>query len=192
MIVSVVAVGDSAKDWYKTPCDLSIGVNDVLKHGHDVDQLLIINFPRKFTSDRMHNILKSKAKVFTHTSAWKTHFPKAEVIRLSPFAGYVHRGQIYCSKTSPIAAMSLAIKQKATEIILWGCDFKSHHAINESNKKGLHEIKVYQKFFAGVEKLKIKIYRGADGGVFDSILPKYPWKENFELEIKPPELLISE
>jgi hypothetical protein len=73
MICSVVAVGDSAKDWYKTPCDISIGVNDVLKHGHDVDQLLIINFPRKFTPDRMHNILTSKAK--------------AVVIRLSPFAG---------------------------------------------------------------------------------------------------------
>ena len=173
MLVSVVACGQSAEGWYKTPCDLSVGVNDVLKFGHDVDQLLIINFPRKFTSERMKHILSSKAQVFTHTSAWKTHFPKAQVIRLSPFAGYFHKNQIYASKTSPIAAISLAVKAGAKKVILWGCDFRTHHAINESSKKGLHEIKTYLKFFDAVEKFGVKIYRGADGSAFDSRLPLY-------------------
>lgn len=174
MTVSVVAVGDSAKDWFKTPCDLSIGVNDSPgKWGHDVDQLLIINFPRKFTSERMKHILSSKAKVFTHTSAWRTHFPKCEVIRLSPFVGYFRKNHIYTSKTSPIAAISMAIKAGATDIILWGIDMKNHARYSESTKNGIHEIKTYLKFFDAVEKFGVKIYRGADGGVFDARLPKY-------------------
>lgn len=192
MVISVVAVGESARDWFKTPCDLSVGVNDVLKFGHDVDQLLIINFPRKFTSDRMKHILSSKAQVFTHTSAWKTHFPKAQVIRLSPFAGYFHKNQIYCSKTSPIAAISLAVKAGAKKIILWGIDFVGHKTYSVGTKKGDHEVRTYLKFFDAMEKFGVKIYRGADGSAFDVRLPKYPWSESYELTIKPPEVWISE
>jgi hypothetical protein len=175
MTASVIGLGDSAKDWFKVPVDLSIGVNDCLKWGHDVDQLLIINFPRKFTSERMKHILSSKARVFVHTSRWKTYFPKCEVITLSPFAGYFRKNHIYCLKTSPIAAISLAIKQGATNVILWGIDYKSHHAYREDTKNGQHEIRTYLKFFDAVEKTGVKLYRGADGSAFDSRLPKYEW-----------------
>src|SRR5688572_21738135 len=171
MTVSIVASGDSAREWFKVPCDLSIGVNDCLKHGHDVDQLVIVNFPRKFTSDRMKNILKSKAKVWTHTSAWRAHFPKAEVIRLSPFAGYFHKNQIYCSKTSPMVAISLAVKAGAKDIILWGVDFKNHHVYSDGNKQGKHEISKYQKLFEGLKKIGVNVWLGAPGSALN--LPLY-------------------
>lgn len=167
MTIAIVASGESAKDWWKTPHDLSIGVNDCLKHGHDVDQLVIVNFPRKFTPDRMKSILKSKAKVWTHTSAWRAHFPKAEIIRLSPFAGYVRKGHIYCSKTSPIVAISLAVIAGAKDIILWGCDYKSHANYRQGTKAGNHEISVYQKLFEGLNKIGVNVWLGAQGSALN-------------------------
>lgn len=171
MTVSVIGLGESAREWYKTPCDLSIGVNDVLKFNHDVDQLVIVNFPRKFTPERMKYILDAKAKVWTHTSAWKTHFPNAVLLRLSPWTGFIRRDHIYSTKTSPMVAMSLAVKQGATDIILWGCDFRNHRAYTDKTKDGIHEIKNYLKFFEAAKKLGVKIWRGADGSAFDSSLP---------------------
>jgi hypothetical protein len=172
MIVSVVGCGSSAQYWHKVPVDLSIAVNDAFKFGHQPDQLVVINFERKFTPQRLAIIKSTKPKrMFTHTSTWKKHFPNAEVIRLSPFNGFVRKGMIYKSKTSPIVAMSLAVNQGAKELILWGIDFETHKSYNKNNKQGQYEISVYLKFIEQLNKQGIKVWRGADGSAFDKQLP---------------------
>lgn len=174
MIISVVACGQSAQDWFKTPCDLSIGCNDMLKFGAHPDQLVVINFQRKFTPERLKTILSTRPKkVWTHTSTWQKHFSNAVVIKLSPFNGFVRDGLIYSSKTSPMVAMSLAVKQGATEIIIWGVDFLTHPAYKTGTKSGDFEVKNYLRFFEQLNKRGIKVWRGADGSVFDSQLPIY-------------------
>lgn len=173
MIVSIVACGQSAKDWHKTPCDLSIGVNDVLKFNHSVDQLVLINFERKFTPERLNIIKATKAKVFTHTQTWKKHFPSAQVIKLTPFNKVVRPGFYYSSRTSPMVALSLAIKAKATDIVLFGIDFDGHKTFKRDNRDGIHEISKYLMFLDGVRKLGINVWRGADGTAFDLHMPLY-------------------
>jgi hypothetical protein len=174
MTAFIIGCGQSAKDWNNLPCNISIGVNDCYKFGYNPDQLVLINFERKFTGLRLQTILATRSqKVWTHTSTWKKHFPKAEVIKLSPFNGNVRPGLIYSSKTSPMVAMSLAIKQGATELVLFGIDMVNHPSYRAGMKQGDFEIKAYLKFFESCNKQGIKVYRGADGSCFDSKLPLY-------------------
>lgn len=174
MTVSIVACGNSARYWFNTPCDLSIACNDAFKFGAQPDQLVLINFERKFTHDRLKTILATQAKkVWTHTSTWQKRFKHAEVINLSPFNGYVRKGLIYCSKTSPMVSLSLAVHQGAREIIIWGVDFLTHAAYRHGTKGGDYEIKQYLRFFSELDKQKIKVWRGADGTAFDLHLPLY-------------------
>lgn len=174
MICSIVACGSSAQDWHKVPCDLSIGVNDMMKFGAQPNQLVLINFQRKFDKQRLDTILKTRPdKVWTHTSTWQKHFSNAVVIRLSTFNGYVRDGLIYSSKTSPMVAVSLAVRQGAKEIILWGIDMLTHRVYKKGTKEGDYEIKNYLKFFEEIRKRGIKVWRGADGSAFDLQLPLY-------------------
>lgn len=174
MIVSIIACGESAREWYKTPCDLSIACNDAFKFGHQPDQLVIINFQRKFDQKRLETILATRPKkVWTHTSTWQKHFNNAVLMKLTTFSGYVRDGMIYCSKTSPMVAISLAVKQGATEIILFGIDMLNHKTYRKGTKDGDYEIKNYLRFFGELKKRGVKIYRGADGTCFDLQLPLY-------------------
>lgn len=174
MTVSVIACGNSAQDWHKVPCDLSIMVNDGFKFGAQPNQLVLINFQRKFDKQRLDTILKTRPeKVWTHTSTWQKHFSNAVIMKLTTFNGYLRDGLIYSSKTSPMVAVSLAVKQHATEIILWGIDFLNHKSYRKGTKDGDFEIKNYLKFFEEIRKRGIKVYRGADGSAFDLYLPLY-------------------
>lgn len=185
MTTFIIGCGESARHWGNQKCDLSIGVNDCLKFGYPVDQLVLINFERKFTPPRLKTILATQAKVWTHTTTWKKHFPKAEVIKLSPFNQNVRRGLIYSSKTSPMVAMSLALKQGATELVLFGIDMLTHQAYRAGVKGGDYEISNYLKFFDSLKKQGIKVYRGADGTCFDSKLPLYVKPEKGFIEFIP-------
>lgn len=170
MIASIVACGTSAKDWHKVPHDFSVGVNDSAMFGKDPDHLVLINFERKFHTERLNVIKRTKAQVWTHTHTWKKHFPDAYVIKLSPFSGYVRRDMIYSLRTSPIVAMSIASKLGATKMILWGVDFKTHKVFTNGEKKGDHEIRNYLKYFDGLKKLGVEVYLGANGTAFDPYL----------------------
>lgn len=173
MICAIVGCGQSAAGWGEKKFDLSIGVNDCLKWGYPVDQLVLVNFQRKFTGDRLRTILATKAKLWTHTNAWQKNFPHATVIKLTSFNGNIRNDLIYCSKTSPMVAMSLAIKQGAAEIVLFGVDMLTHQAYRVGTKNGDYEIKKYLQFFEQAKKRGVKMYRGASGTAFDVQLPLY-------------------
>lgn len=174
MTVAVVGCGNSAHKWGQHKHDLSIGVNDAFKWGYPLDQLVVINFQRKFTPARMRIILATNApKVWTHTSTWHGKFPHAVIIKLTPFNGNVRNDLIYCSKTSPMVAMSLAVRQGARDLVIYGVDMLNHPAYRAGTKHGDYEIKNYIKFFQQLNKRGVNIFRGADGSAFDAVLPLY-------------------
>lgn len=184
MTASVVACGDSAKDWYSVPCDLSIGVNDCIKHGHDTDYLVLVNSPLAFQPNRKNNmqnrlevINKAKPKrVFIHNRNWRAFFRHAEMIRMREFHGNVRqlrKDLYYSSKTSPFVAISIAYSFGATNIILWGIDFLNHQYYSAGKKMFDFEIGNYLNLFKGLEKAGVKVYIGDENTVFKKHLPLY-------------------
>jgi hypothetical protein len=168
--MTVVGCGDSAKGWI--PRGTTIGVNDVLKFGRDVDILIVVNSPAKF-KERLNIIKKSKAKVLTNSvNLWKPHFQNCQKIeRLISFNAKILKNFVYMSQTSPIIAISYAIKQGAKEIIIWGVDFINHRKWAKGTKSGDREIMVYQRFFKECERIGVKVYLGANNTAFDNYLP---------------------
>ncbi len=186
MTVSIVACGPSAKEWYKTPCDLSIGVNDCVKFGRQVDWLCVVNAPDKFTpkakngwTDRLFTITSSKPKKFLcHNTQWKKWFPEAEMLHLQPFRGSVKRFRIVfriaSSKTSPFVAMNIAFHEGAKDIILWGVDFLNHPVMTDKLLE--RELIEYQRLFEALEGKGVRCWVGNDQTVLTKYLPIYNQK----------------
>lgn len=186
MIVSIIACGDSAKEWYKTPCDLSIGVNDCFKFGHQVDYLLCLNAPGMFQprkknnyQDRLPIIKQSKPKKFiTCLEGWKNHFSFTEVEMVNPrlFGKHFSKGTLYHAKTSPFCAMSYAFNLGAKDIILWGVDFLNHGTLKPGKRETQFEIEEYVRFADIIEKQGTKVWIGNS----ETALNKYfgVWKNS--------------
>ena len=173
MTYTVVASGQSAEHWIRR--GVCIGSNDCEKWGKPVDYLILANAPRKFKPERLAIIKKTKAKVLvTSLSQWKPIFPNCELIqKRTTFNKTLMPRFIQTSVTTPIMCLSLAIRMGATEIIMWGNDLLTHHSFRKGTKAGDREIAVYRKYFKEMERLKIKLWRGADGTAFDDCLPIY-------------------
>lgn len=172
MVASIVACGNTAKDWFNIPCDLSIGVNDSRKWGRDTDWLVVVN--RHFEPIRDHVIKSSMPERFLTNSAayWPKFFPKAEVLRMQPYGKYLKKGHVYSSKTSPFVAMSLAFNAHADTIILHGVDLLNHN--NITGKTLNYEIKQYLSFIKNLNSFDVKVFCGSKtGSVFNDHLPFY-------------------
>jgi hypothetical protein len=154
MIISVVACGESAKDWFNTPCDISVGVNDCLKWGKDTDYLICVNSPFKFEpnkknnyTDRKNFILGSRAKFLTSLyDEWKRIKKPLEHLAITRFGNRVRKGTTYFSRSSPFIAMSHAYNLGATDIILWGVDFLNHPDFKEGKRSTDFEMEEYKRF----------------------------------------------
>lgn len=173
MIFTIVACGQSSNGWI--PRGTTIAVNDALRYGADTDYLILVNAPRKFTKERLDIIRKSKAHVLTNSpKEWGKIFPNCEKItRMISFNSRILKGFVYSSATSPIIAISTAIRMGGTEIILYGVDMLNHRTYSQGTKKGLREIGVYQRFFQDCKRINVKVYLGALGTAFDEMLPLY-------------------
>lgn len=179
MTVSIVGCGPSAKDWHKVPCDLSIGVNDCVKFGHQVEWLVVVNAVNKFTpkakndwTDRLFTIQQSKPKrFFCHNGAWKQYFPNAELLQLQPFRGSVKKFRIAFSKTSPFVALHLAYQENPTDIILWGVDFLNHPNVKDKLLKT--ELSEYKRLFDALEGKGIRVWIGSPDTVLREYLPVF-------------------
>lgn len=173
MIATVVALGQSAKDWI--PRGLTIGVNEYLVWGKQADAIIIVNAPHKFSSEEMNLIVKHKGKMLTNSpKQWGQYFKNAEPLKhMGAFNLRVQKGRLYTSQTSPMIAISYAMQQGATEVIIYGVDFKTHGKYKEGTKHGDHEISIYKRFFESCKKLGTQIYLGEFGTAFDLCLPRY-------------------
>jgi hypothetical protein len=171
MTISVVACGQSAKEWFNTPCDKSIGVNDCLKFGQDTDYLVVVNAPFKFEPSKANGrvnrkeiILRSKARFITSLCMeWKKLKPSMDCISLSQFTKWAKKGMVYHSKTSPFIAMSIAFNMGATDIILWGVDFIDHPDFQQGKRNTDFEIEQYVKFAGMISEQGCKVWVGNEG-----------------------------
>lgn len=181
MIFSIVACGQSAKDWI--PNGTSIGVNDANKWGKPVDYLVVVNSPIKFhpnknngSVDRLKVITSSKPKrFFCHNSNWRSYFPKAELLGMRVFNGSYKPGRVYSSKTSPVVAITLAASLGAKDIILWGVDFTNHYRFQPGKKDYVDEIELYKMLFDELGKAGVKVWLGNDNTSLKQWLPI--WKQ---------------
>jgi hypothetical protein len=172
MIIDIVSCGQSASNWEQH--DYSIGVNDCWKFGKPTDALLICNRPEQFIRDRFQTIINSKPKEFySHKANWSQWFPNWKKVNLVPWYGTLHKGQIYESQTGPFIAMSLAYKLGATDIILWGVDFKNHWLFNDSNPETAKEVKVYLELIECLKQQGVNMWIGAVGSVFENLIQLY-------------------
>lgn len=174
--MTVIASGQSAERWIRR--GTVIGVNDCEKWGKPVDILILVNAPGKF-KERLNIIKKSKAKVLTNSvNLWKPHFPNCQKIeRMISFNKLALDRFIYHSQTSPIIAISYAVKLGAKEIILYGIDFLSHRVWRLGTKSGDREVNVYLRYFKQLQLKGIKLYLGANGTAFDKHLPLWIEKD---------------
>jgi hypothetical protein len=171
MTVSIIGCADSAKDWFNTPCDLSIGVNDMKRFGKDPDWLVLVN--RAFSPERASVIKSTKAKkVLTTIKYWQDHFKNSEHLRLQPFGKHLKKGHVYSSKTSPFIALSLAFNAGATDIILFGCDLKNHPVIKD--KLLNYELRQWEKFCRMLSEYKVNVWVSSEESVLSKFLPV--WK----------------
>lgn len=169
MIVSIIGCGNSAKEWFNTPRDLSIGVNDCFKFGYQVDYLMCLNAPWKFQArkengyqDRLSVIKQSKPQKFiTCLEEWKKHFGDyAEMVNPRLFGKHLVKGNLYHAKTSPFCAMSYAFNLGAKDIILWGVDFLDHGTLKPGMRDTEFEIEEYVRFADLIEKQGTKVWIG--------------------------------
>lgn len=146
MTCFVIGCGDSGKDWFTHPHDVSIGSNDSIKHGRDTDYLVLINALQGFKreKERLDLIQSSKAKILTNSDSWKSMFRDYEKIKLVTFHKYLKKGMVYSSKSSPFVAASIAFNMGAKDIVLWGVDMNTHHLFNPENKLRDYEVRKFE------------------------------------------------
>jgi hypothetical protein len=147
MIVSIVGLGSTAENWWHTPHDISVGCNDVLKFGKDTDYLILIDSLPGFKREpeRVKTIGRSKAKILTNGDTWKSIFPKYEVLRLKLFGKQLKKGHYYSSKSSPFVALSVAFNLGATDIVLFGCDYRHHKLFHPGSRMQDYELRNIEK-----------------------------------------------
>lgn len=182
MTISVVACGNTASEWYKTPCDLSIGVNDVLKFGENPNWLLCINGMNKFTDTRKKLIMDIRPnKFFSHNQNWLNHFSQyceVEKISMLDWTGKLRKGKLYHTESSPFVATTLAFAQSPDDIIIWGVDFVGHQKFSEGSRDREREIKRFMELCAAIEKQGTRVWIGKEGSALN--LPV--WQDKKQLE----------
>jgi hypothetical protein len=128
MKVDVLGLGDSLKE-YKYEGNLSIGVNDIYKY-HSVDALVLVDKPGRFEKERLKTIKESKPAIFySHLKEWSNLVDNFKLIDLIGPRGSLKgiESDKYCySNNSTFVAVVLAYKLGATEINVFGADFKTH------------------------------------------------------------------
>ena len=161
MICNIIGCGESASKWDGSGD--SIGVNDAFKFGHRIHNLVLLNEPSEFESDRLQTILNTNPdKVFTCYRSWSKpqyQFKNIEVFNYNVWQGQLtSKGKYQTSKTSPFAAISIAYSLGYDKIILWGVDFKTHKVWHNGNANFAQEIKNYQQLAEELKKKGVMVY----------------------------------
>lgn len=135
MIVDVLGLGESINR-YKPNKNITVGVNDIFKHFR-TNYFVCVDLPKKFTSERLRNIIDHKSTLYTHLDCWKVYHPKVEMIQLANGRGNLKEldSEKYCySNNSTFVATVLAYKLGAKRINLYGVDFSNHNHIKDNVK----------------------------------------------------------
>lgn len=149
MTAHVVGCGESGAHWrqFWHEGDISLGVNDAGKWGHDFDYLFLIDNILNFRNEpeRIAQIRKSKAKIITLGHSWKPLFKDYDVIKTQPFTKRLMPGKLYHSQTSTFVAACYALNLGAKIIILHGVDLNTHRVFLKGKRTTDHEIFQYRE-----------------------------------------------
>lgn len=155
MIIHVLGLGETLAT-YKPDGNITIGVNDIFKH-HNVDYLVCVDRPLRFSKERLEIIRKSNpVKFFTINELYNDWRPIVQ--NLQGFQTAERRGiynneilddqnKICFSNNSTFVAACISYKiikanykniihpNKPDTIILNGCDFNTHTAFKDNSMK---------------------------------------------------------
>lgn len=145
MKAAVLGLGESLKE-YSGGYDFTIGVNDIFRY-HKTDYLVVVDRQERFTPERLHQISMSSPEiVFSQHEAWRNTLSKkfsklifgnrSNLDSLGDTFPYEIPEQFIIphSISSPFVAACIAYKLGATEIKLYGCDYKTHPQLSDKNK----------------------------------------------------------
>ena len=160
MTCFIVGLGSTAEGWFNHPHDISIGVNDAIKWGKDTDYLLLIDSLQGFKKEpeRVKIIGRSKAQVIAANDTWKSIHRNYKRINLSPFSKFLKKGRYYSSKSSPFVALSVAFNIGAKNIVMFGCDYKTHHLFQPGKRIQEFELRNIEKFCRMLSEQGVNVF----------------------------------
>lgn len=171
--ITILGCGETGAQWDgQGPC---IGVNDCEKFGKRVDYLLLVNARGKFSPARLKVIEASRPKMcFSQLNRWGEIFSNFKHIPIVQWSGTeIKEKTVYYSKTSPFVAISLAYCLGYSEAVLYGVDFKTHHAFAPGKPDFEYEKIRYEKFCQMLEERHgFRVFLGAEGSNLN--LPMVP------------------
>ena len=150
-----------------------IGVNDSGRF-HSLDELVILDYPRVFTTERLKGIIQTKCKVInTHIPEWGQYFQDVNIIELSPARYSLEEidGPRYPhSSDSPFVATIRAYRLGAKQIILHGVDYNNHPTLSREQKLN-RVLKTYSELRAVLLVRGVELFVGSSGSRLSSVLP---------------------
>lgn len=172
MLVNIIGLGESASHWDGT--GFSIGINDAFKWGHKTNCLVVSNMPIKFPQNRLDIIKRSKPlKFYSPLQAWKQYFPDMVEIKLRSWDGHLYNKTVISTDTSASIAMDLARQLRATKIILWGVDFKTHGTYHPGNPDSKTEFRQLEHIVRAFREVGVNVFLGAKGSELEKFLTIY-------------------
>lgn len=136
MVIAVLGLGASLKEFDPSKFDLSIGVNDIYR-SIKTDVVVCLNHSRSFGSDRLRYINDCTPKAFfSQIVNWdyRADFRKIDFIPLYPnnFC-QLETKEYHKSFCSPFVAVQIAYKEYgAKEIHLFGVDMINHPNLDKA------------------------------------------------------------
>lgn len=157
MTINIIGCGPTAELWDGKGD--SLGVNDCEKTGKRVENLLLIDFPGKFSDERMAIIKATDSIVWTQLSEWSKHFRSINMISPRRWRGELSKSYAQHSSTSPFVAVYLAWMWGYKEIILWGVD------MNDNRPYLTEELKNFKELFKCLTDEGLSLWLGTPGSV---------------------------
>lgn len=170
----VIGCGLSAENWHQHSCDISIGVNDAAKFGKDPDWLVLIDSRNGFKNEpeRLKTITRTRAKaVFTNGETWKKDFPDYHQLKMQQFSKFLKKGRVYCSKSSPFVAISLAFNAGAKNIVLFGVDMVNHPLFQSGKKLFDYEMRQMERFCGMIKEQGTNVFVSSEYSALSKFLP---------------------
>ena len=130
----ILGLGKSASEARGLGRFITLGVNDVARFHHTPNVLVILDKPGRFTEERLQFIHATQAKEawVCYPLFWNPWLPDVGAIhtlktmKYGP-SGLFYGDQVYHYRTSPFAAMSLAVRMGFQKIGLLGVDLLDDH-----------------------------------------------------------------
>ena len=158
MICHVLGLGESIKD-FKEYEGYRIGVNDIYRHTYCDRVVVVNNFAKLQERKNYIDTCRPLDGLWSHLSCWHNH-TEFKKLSFQAWNGVYKAKTVYCSKSSPFVALTMACSLGFTEVVLWGVDMKTHKDLKDRTK--VIELNNFDTFVRAVEKTGVKVFKGSE------------------------------